>query len=111
MDREQAIRQFRSMSMQDCMKMWNEKACDHYCRYVEMHKMAELGWWDRLAEELGAWDMLLAVLNGGENFNVSDMYFFYDEECGHMRSFSTKQELTEQIGTDFFIENLMNEED
>jgi hypothetical protein len=43
-------------------------------------------------------------------FNNSDYWFFLDEEEMRVISFSTKQELIEQIGEDFFIETLMNGE-
>lgn len=101
---------FRKMDTMDCINYWNESAVDHYCKAWEIHEMGDEDWWNYLSNELGAWDLIQAVLSAGEHFNDSDKYFFYDEDCNHMRSFSTKQELIEQIGDDFFIENLTNEE-
>lgn len=99
------------MSTQDCINYWNKSACDHYCRFWEIHEMGDENWWNQLSEHLGAWNLIQAVLSSGEQFNDSDMWFFYDEDYCHMVSFNTKQELIEQIGEDFFIENLTNEEE
>ena len=46
----------KQMSLQDCIALWNDKAVDHYCRCIEIHKMSDLEWWDRLASEIGGWD-------------------------------------------------------
>ena len=97
---------FKAMTLEECIQMWNESACDHYQRNWEMHGMEEESWWNHLSSELGAWNLVQAVLSSGENFNDADDYFFYDEDCSVVRSFSTKQELIEQIGDDFFIETL-----
>lgn len=110
MTREQAYERLRAMSTQDCINYWNNSAVDHYCRLWTIHKMSDLDHWNWLSKELDAWCVVNAVLNAGEYFNNSDMYFFYDEDESIIRSFNTKQELIEQIGDDFFIENLTNEE-
>ena len=99
---------FNEMTLGQCIVMWNESACDHYCRLQKMYSMDDLVAWNALARELGGWDLVHAVLQSDGNFNDLDKYFFYDVDCGHMRSFSTKQELIEQIGDDFFIEHLSN---
>lgn len=110
MTREQAYERLRAMSTHDCINYWNDNAVDHYCRLWRIYAMSDLVAWNGLARELGAWDLIQAVLNAGEHFNDSDMFFFYDVECNHIRSFNTKQELLEQVGEDFFIVSLTNEE-
>jgi hypothetical protein len=108
MTREQAQEQLNGMTLEDCIEMWNEYATDHYCRYIEMHPMSDEEWWDVLARELGTWNLTQAMLLAGEHFNTSDKYFFYEEFNGHLISFSTSQELLEEVGEDFFVELLMN---
>lgn len=109
MTREQAIKKFEQMSLTDCIDLWNEKACDHYCRFMAIHKMSEEEWWNALSKHIGAWDLIHVVIGSGEDFNDSDEYFFFDEGNWKMRSFSTKQEMIEVIGEDFFIDELVNQ--
>ena len=107
MTREQAIKKFEQMSLTDCINLWNEKACDHYCRFMAIHKMSEEEWWNALSKHIGARDLIHVVIGSGEDFNDSDMYFYFDEGNWKMRSFSTKQEMIEVIGEDFFIDELV----
>lgn len=107
MIREQAQARVRAMRLQDLIKMWNDNAVDHYCRYIEMHKMCDTDWWNRLANEMGAWDFAHVVMASIDTFNDSDMFFFYEEFDGQLISFSTEQELLELVGEDWFIDNLM----
>ena len=109
MNREQAYERLRNMSTNECFDYWNKSAVDHYCRLYEIHKMSDTEWWNHLSNELGAWNLLQAVLSSGERFNDSDMFFFYDEDNEQVMSFSTKQEFLEIVGDDFFIENMTNE--
>ena len=46
--------------------------------------------------------------NASEHFNTSDKYFFYEEFNDYLISFSTSQELLEEVGEDTFVELLMN---
>lgn len=105
---ERTIEQVRAMSLQELINLWNENATDHYCRYVEMHPMSDEEWWDVLARELGTWNLIQAMHNACEHFNTSDKYFFYEEFNGYLISFSTSQELLEEVGEDTFVELLMN---
>jgi hypothetical protein len=109
MTQEQAKRQFEQMSMHDCINMWNNTAADHYSRELAINDMECEQWWNTLSEYLGAWDLIHVVINSGDNFNDSDKYFFFDKESNCMRSFSTKQELIQQIGENFFIDHLMEQ--
>lgn len=96
------------MTMQDCINFWDEHASDHYHRLTCIKPMEDEDWWNYLATKLGAWNLMHYVWNSGEHFNDKDMYFAYIEDDCRFFSFSTKQELIEQVGKDFFIDNLMN---
>ena len=106
---EWANNKFSRMTMQDCINMWNDKAVDHYCKQIAMHEMGDEEWWNTLSKYLGAWDVIHAVMFAGDDFNDSDMWFFFDGDAGMMRSFSTKQELIDKVGKEFFIDQLMEQ--
>lgn len=103
-----AVDKFQQMTMQECIDLWNEYATDQFHKLVAIHPMEDEDWWNRLAKELGAWDMMHFVWHSGENFNDSDLYFAYLEDNCQFFSFSTKQELVERIGEQFFIDTLTN---
>lgn len=106
---EWAEKKFNRMTMQDCINMWNDKAVDHYCKQIAMHEMSDEQWWNTLSEYLGAWDLIHVVMHAGEEFNDSDMWFFFDGDAGIVRSFSTKQELVDKVGKEFFIDQIMEQ--
>lgn len=108
MDRERAFETLRAMSFEMCIGMWNESACDHYMRAYEIHEMEEDSWWDWIQKEIGSGYWYMRYLLQSQSFNVTDRYFFYDSEISEFFSFSTKQEMLEIIGDDFFIEELIN---
>ena len=99
---------FERMNLADCISFWNN-TCGFYCRFMTIHKMSEEDWWNELSNRLGAWDLIHAVMRSGEDFNDSDMYFFYDDGNCQMRSFSTKNEMIAIIGKEWFIDELTNE--
>jgi hypothetical protein len=104
-----AREKLQQMTMQDCIDLWNERATDMYHQLSFIKPMDDENWWNHLAKELGAWDLMHFVWHSGEDFNDSDMYFGYIEDGCEFFSFSTKQELIERIGEEFFIDNLTNE--
>ena len=106
---EWAEKKLKQMTMLDCINMWNEKAVDQYCREMAINAMDCEQWWNTLSEYLGAWDLIHVVLNAGDNFNDTDLYFFYDKDAGYMNSFSTKQELVDKVGKQFFIDQIMEQ--
>lgn len=110
MNREQATNELRSMTFEECINFCDEVNCDHYNRFVEIHEMSDEEWWNDLAEEYGTWQLMIAVLSSGEAFNATDKFFFFNTEEERVYSFSTKQELTELMTEDWFIDNLMNRE-
>lgn len=107
---EQAERELAKMSLEDCIKMWNEST-DQFHQLSKMQPMENEGWWNHLAKELGAWDLMHFIWNSGEDFNDTDKYFMYEEDGCKFFSFSTKQELLEAVGKDMFIEELINREE
>jgi hypothetical protein len=96
----------KSMTLQECIDMWNEST-DRFHQLSKMQPMENEEWWNHLAKELGAWDMMHFLWKSGENFNDSDMYFVYVEDGCTFFSFSTKQELMELMG-EFYIDEIIN---
>ena len=105
-----AVDKFHNLTMDECIDLWNKYATDQFHQLSEIRPMEDEKWWNRLANELGAWDFMHFVWNSGENFNDSDLFFAYNEDFCEFFSFSTKQELVERIGEQFFIDVLTNEE-
>lgn len=99
----------RGMSFEDCIKMWNESAADHYMRAYEIHEIDDDKWWEWIVKEAGGFNFVYDLLSSGDRFNLTDMYFFYDaDSSGNFISFSTKQEFIEVVEEDFFINEIMN---
>jgi hypothetical protein len=107
MDESQARLLFKSMSLEQCIKMWNE-SLDHYTRAYEVHSTDEDKWWEWLVKEAGGFLFVIDILSSGEGFNITDSYFFYDKERRCFISFSTKQEFIEVVGDAFFINEIQN---
>lgn len=103
MDAEQIL---NSMTLQDCIKLWNE-SLDQFHQLSKMQPMENENWWNRLAKELGAWDLMHFVWNSGEDFNDTDRFFVYVEDGCTFFSFSTKLELMERM-KEFFIDEITN---
>lgn len=106
---EWAEEKFNQMSLQDCIKMWNDKTAG-YCRHAEIHAMDDDSWWNSLSAYLGAWHLIHVVTNSRSAFNDADDWFFYDTEDTCVCSFSTKDELIGKIGRNFFIDQIMEQD-
>lgn len=106
---EWAENKFNQMSILDCINMWNDKAVDHYSRIKAINEMDCEQWWNTLSEHLGARELVRSVTDAGANFNEYDKYFFFDDEAGIIRTFSTKDELIVHVGRTFFIDQLMEQ--
>lgn len=98
----------RGMSFKDCIRMWNESARYNCMTDYEIRRMDESWYWEYLMRKADGFRFVSDLLSSGERFNLTDMYFFYDEECGMFISFSTKQEFIEAVEEDFFINEIMN---
>ena len=110
MTREQAKEILNGMSLEDCIKMWNDGAADMYQRSAEIHEMDDQHWWDYLSRELGAYYLMWYILDSSmDNFNRRDEYFFYDENTCDFYSFDDKEGLMKHT-KEWFIEELINRE-
>lgn len=109
MTREQAEIILDGMSLDECIKMWNESGADHYCRSKEIHECEDNDWWTYLSNELGAyylvWDIQKSAKEG--HFTQCDWYFFYDDNDCLFYSFDDKDGLMKLLGI-WFIEELIN---
>jgi hypothetical protein len=110
MTREQAKEILNGMSLEDCIKMWNDNAVESYCRAIEIHEMDDENWWNWLTKELGGFWLMDFLLRSESTFNRRDMFFFYDENVNEFYSFDNKEEMFEIIG-EWFIEEIINRED
>ena len=93
------------MTLAECIDMWNESASDHYQKMWEIHAMDEESWWNYLASELGGYDLMKSA-RLSECFNVADEWFFYDVDCGLLKSFDLKSDLLDYVGEDFFLNEI-----
>lgn len=107
---EIAHKRLEQMSMEDCIKFWNDRSGDHYHRFTEIRPMEDEDRWNELAGHLGAWNFFHYLANSGENFNDSDRFFGYIEDSCEFFSFSTKSELLSCITEDWFVEELMEQD-
>lgn len=109
MKRAQAGSRLAEMSLEDCIKMWNEEGADMYRRCVEIHEVDEEKWWDYLSEELGAYYLATNLLSSRADghFTHYDRFFFYDENDCTFHSFDDKKGLVKLLG-EWFIEELIN---
>jgi hypothetical protein len=104
---EDAMQRLAGMSLEDCIKMWNESVDS---RKNEIHEMHDEDWWNDLKEDIDGYLFMRHLLQS-QTFNITDRFFFYDSENNQFISFSTKQELMELTSKDWFIEELINREE
>lgn len=109
MTREQAEIILDGMSLDECIKMWNESGADHYCRSREIHEVDEDDWWDYLSNELGTRCFIENLLESRADdfFTHYDRFFFYDDNDCRFYSFDTKDGLMKLLGI-WFVEELIN---
>lgn len=106
MTRQQAEIVLDGMSLDECIKMWNESGADHYCRIWEIHEVDEDGWWDYLSGELGAHHIAKTLWESRADgfFSHYDRFYFYDDNDCRLYSFDTKDGLMELLGLWFIVE-------
>ena len=111
MTRKQAREILNGMSLEDCIKMWNDGAADMYQRSAEIHENEDDEWWTWLSNELGAYYLVRDVLDSSKErkFCSYDTYFFYNEDECRFYSFEDKEDLMKQVG-EWFIEEIINRE-
>ena len=109
MTREQAKEILNGMSLEDCIKMWNESDEKMYRRNETIHETEEDEWWERLNEEYGAhylvYDIAGSVKEG--MFCPYDTYFFYNGDDCWLYSFTDKEELMKILEA-WFIDEIIN---
>lgn len=110
MNVEKAQKILDRMSYEECIKMWNDNAADHWCRTYEIHSMDENDWWVYLIEELEG-RYFAADMRNSVHFDYEDNSFFYDADDEQFKSFSTKEDMLYVCSEDFFIECLMKREE
>ena len=110
MTREQAEIILDKMSLDECIKMWNDEGgADMYCRCMEIHEVDDDGWWEYLHKELGARHIAekLVESRADEKFSHYDRYYLYNEDDCTFYSFDSKKDLMKILG-EWFIEELIN---
>lgn len=108
MTQKQAQKRLNQMTLDEVINLWNESAM-MYERILGIHRVTDTKWWDYLANELGGITYRDFILGSTEDFKEDDEFFFCDEESGILRSFSTKEELLDILGEDYFINELENQ--
>lgn len=104
MTREEARKILRGKTLQELIDLWNEDCRSHGMFMSTAHKMSDNSWWNELfRKNSSAWHLINDLLGSGEQFNTSDMWFFWDEETCSFTSFSTAQELLETPYEELFI--------
>lgn len=114
MTEEHAKEILRGMTLQDMIDLWNEDCRLHGTHLSTVHPMGDLEWWNELFRRNidFCWSMVNHLLRSGETFNLSDKWFFWDEDTGCFCSFSTKQEWLETITDEEYFETaIINREE
>lgn len=108
MTREQAKEILNGMSLEDCIKMWNESARNEFDFYRVISDMIDDTYWNILARKLGTIDLIWSVLDSSmDTFDRRDGFVFYDENEHTFYSFDDKEEMLKYI-EEWFIEEIIN---
>lgn len=110
-DAERVAERVKAMSVGDLISIWNERVADHYCRGLEIHKVNDFEWWEWLANELGAADLIERLFESELNdwFFPNDLYFYYNDEEGLFHSFTDEENIFDALDLAVFVETLMND--
>lgn len=100
MTREQAVQQVRRMDLPELIAYWNSKASDQN----EIASKDDQEWFDRFCNEFK--DEYMDSIRDGF-LKDDDDYIMYCECDRLLVSFSTKKELMDIIGFDWFVDSLM----
>lgn len=108
MTREQAKEILNGMSLEDCIKMWNDSARNEFDFYRIIADMLDDTYWNILARRLGTINLIWDVLDSSmDTFNRLDGYVFYDDNECTFYSFDDKEEMLKYI-EEWFIEEIIN---
>lgn len=108
---ETAKAELDKMSIEECIKMWNESAENTSSdKYRAIHKIEDDEWWDILCIKNGTSYIVGDIASSvkDKTFCQHDEYFFYND-C-RLYSFSEKEDMMRLLDA-WFIEELMNRED
>jgi hypothetical protein len=107
MNREQATARLAQMSLEDCIKMWNESSDKMYARDELIHETEDDEWWEHLYSEYGAHYLVYDIAGSvkEKSFCPYDDYFFYNGDDCRLYSFTDKEELM-KILEEWFIDEL-----
>lgn len=110
MDEIKAKKILDSMSLEDCIAMFNEVANANGFYHSTIHEVDDDSWWNELFRRRkdNCYGLVRDLLDSKDSFNHTDMYFHYDEEGMVFSSFNTKEELLKYISEDFYIEEIYN---
>ena len=98
----------QGMSLAECIAMWNESTQHYEDKVFEIHEMDDDNWWEYIAERTGAYCLMWYLLHNSEDsFCRYDEYFLYNENNNTFFSFTSKEEMLEDM-EEFFIDEIMN---
>lgn len=110
MTREQAKEILNGMSLEECIKMWNDTARNDFDFHRVIADMLDDNYWNILARKLGVLGLMWNVLDSSmDTFDRRDGYVFYDENECAFYSFDDKDDLMKHL-EEWFIEELINRE-
>ena len=98
------------MTIEELIDLWNEEMFSRRDFLSAVHPMSDSSWWNELFRRNinFCWSMVNHLLGSGDTFNLSDTWFFWDEDSGCFCSFSTKEKWLGKItNEDFFITILL----
>ena len=108
MTREQAREILNGMSLEDCIKMWNDSAKAEFNFYRIISNIMDDTYWGVLAKKLGVLRLMWEVLDSSmDTFDRRDEYVFYDENECTFYSFYDKEGMLKHI-EEWFIEEIIN---
>lgn len=108
MNREQATATLAEMSLEECIKMWNETYELMHRRNETIHETEDDKWWDRLNSEYGAYYLVHDIAQSvkAQTFCPFDTYFFFNGDDCRLYSFTDKEELM-KILEPWYIDELI----
>lgn len=108
---ETARAELDKMSIEECIKMWNEGLDTNYM-YQAIHENGDDDWWDCLCVKFDTSSVVCDIAESvkARTFCPHDEYFFFNGSDCRFYSFSEKEDMMKILDA-WFIEELMNRED
>lgn len=111
---ETARAELDKMSIEECIKMWNESVeITSSYKHRTIHKFEDEEWWDILCIQYGTCYIVGDIASSitDRTFSQHDEYFFFNGDDCRFYSFSEKEDMMKILDASWFIEELMNRED